>query len=188
MGNITIEVVRDDNIEPCRALCNELMAFQQSKATMLPEVFDAMNFDTRMKRSYDQAPESQVIVAKDDGVPIGYVFSTIDQPDERSRNAYPDWAPRGGKGFYPNWDDLPAKIGCLNNLYVRDGYRAMKLGSKLFDMSIDWLESSPNVDIIFIYVSNGNDAALNFYLSRGFTYSHEVFGGFIKAVYKFTRK
>ena len=53
---------------------------------------------------------------------------------------------------------------------------------------MDWLESFADVNLTFIYISNGNDEALNFYLSRGFTYSHDVFGGFIKAVYKFTRK
>lgn len=105
-----------------------------------------------------------------------------------SKNAIPDWAPvQEGEpclGFYPNWDHLPVKVGLLNNLYVREEYRAMKLGSKLFDLSMEWLESFEDVDLIFIYISNGNEAALNFYLSRGFTYSHDVFGGFIKAVYK----
>jgi hypothetical protein len=54
-------------------------------------------------------------------------------------------------------------------------------------MSMEWLESFKDVDLVFIYVSNGNDAALHFYLSRGFTFSHDVFGGFIKAVYKFKK-
>jgi hypothetical protein len=39
-------------------------------------------------------------------------------------------------------------------------------------MSMEWLESVVDGDLVFIYVSNGNDAALNFYLSRGFTFSH----------------
>ncbi|MBO9596989.1 MAG: GNAT family N-acetyltransferase [Cohnella sp.] len=189
MTNLIIEAVRDGNIEPCRQLCDELMAFQKSKATIAPELFDLMNFDTRMQRSYESALRSHVIVAKDNGVPIGYVFATIEDIEEK-KTAYPDWAPRtvGSLGFYPDWPDLPNKVGCLNNLYVRDGYRGLGLGSKLFDRAMDWLENFPNVDLVFIYISNGNDEALNFYLSRGFTYSHDVFGGFIKAVYKFTRK
>ncbi|MBL0388258.1 GNAT family N-acetyltransferase [Tumebacillus sp. ITR2] len=187
MGNITIEVVKDGNIEQCRELCNELMAFQKSMATLSPETFDTMNFDTRMKKSYENALASQVIVVKDNGVPVGYVFSTVDNI-ANSKNSIPDWAPvvdpENNKGFYPDWDHLPDKIGCLNNLYIRDGYRDMKLGSKLFTLSMEWLESFPDVEVVFIFVSNGNEAALNFYLSRGFTYSHDVFGGFIKAVYK----
>jgi hypothetical protein len=83
MTNLTFEVVNDGNIEQCRQLCNELMAFQKSKATIAPELFDFMNFDTRMKRSYESALRSQVIVAKDNGVPVGYVFSTIDDIEQK---------------------------------------------------------------------------------------------------------
>jgi GNAT superfamily N-acetyltransferase len=188
MENITIEVVKDGNIEPCRELCNELMAFQKSKATIAPEKFDAMNFDTRMKKSYESSLDSQVIIVKDKGIPVGYVFSTIENI-ENKKNSYPEWAPienlENIQGFYPQWDHLPQKIGCLNNLYVRDQYRHMGLGSRLFDMSMEWLESFQDIDLVFIYVSNGNDEALNFYLHRGFTFSHDVFGGFIKALYKF---
>lgn len=190
MENITIEVLTDGNIEQCRELCNELMAFQKAQATIAPEAFDSMNFDTRMKKSYENALRSQVVVVKDNGVPVGYVFSTIEIV-KKNDDALPAWAPKdehgNSKGFYPDWVKFPKTIGCLNNLYVRDEYRSLKLGSKLFQLSMDWLESFGDVDLLFIYVSNGNDAALNFYLNRGFTYSHEVFGGFIKAVYKETK-
>jgi ribosomal protein S18 acetylase RimI-like enzyme len=190
MDNITIEVVRDGNIEQCRELCNELMAFQKSKATIAPETFDTMNFDNRMKKSYESSLESQVVVIKDNGIPVGYVFSTIEDI-ENSKSSLPEWAPveeiENSRGFYPEWDNLPNKIGCLNNLYLRDQYRDRGLGSKLFEMSMEWLESFLDVDLVFIYISNGNEAAINFYLSRGFTFSHDVFGGFIKAVYKFKK-
>ncbi|RAP74193.1 GNAT family N-acetyltransferase [Paenibacillus montanisoli] len=191
MGSITIEVIQDGNIEMCWPLCDELMAFQKSKASIAPEVFDTMNFDNRMKRSYERAAESQVVVVKDDGVPVGYVFSTIDEINNR-QSAIPEWAPvqdpAVSKGFYPDWDCLPSKVGTLNNLYLRDGYRDKGLGSKLFNLSMDWLESFPDVDLVFVYVSNGNDDALNFYLSRGFAFSHDVFGGFIKALYRTSRR
>ncbi|MBO7746823.1 GNAT family N-acetyltransferase [Paenibacillus sp. MWE-103] len=186
-NRITIEVAQDGNIEQCRELCNELMAFQKANAQLRPELFDAMNFDTRMKRSYERALASQVLVAKEDGVPVGYAFSTIDDISQ-SRHAYPDWAPRAEQGaylgFYPDWDDLPDKAGCLNNLYIRDGYRHLGLGSKLFGMAMDWLDGFRDADVVFIFVSNGNEAALNFYLSRGFAFSHDVFGGFIQATYR----
>ena len=42
MKSITVEIVEDGNIEQCRELCNELMAFQKSKAVIAPEVFDLM--------------------------------------------------------------------------------------------------------------------------------------------------
>ena len=184
MGNLRIETIVDGNIEPCRSLCDELMAYQKSKAIVEPERFDGMSFEIRMKRSFEHALEKQVVVARDGDTPVGYVFSTIDVVTEQDRTAFPDWAPKKGMGFYPVWVEMPQKIGCLSNLYIRDGYRCTGLGTRLFDQTMQWLESFPDVDLIFVYISNGNDAALRFYLDHGFTLSHQVFGGFITAAYK----
>lgn len=187
MLDITTQVVGAGDIGQCRELCNELMAFQKSKAYLEPERFDAMNFDTRMKKSCQNALRSHTVIAKEGGAPAGYVFSTIDNADESARNAYPEWAPAGAGflGFYPEWLSLPQKIGCLSNLYVRDKYRGSGLGKRLLGLAMEWLEGFSDVGITFVYISNGNDDALNFYLKNGFTYSHEVFGGFIKAAYKY---
>ena len=96
----------------------------------------------------------------------------------------PDWVRCSSDaiGFYPNWLELPRKVGCLNNLYLRENYRCLGIGTKMLEMSLKWLENT--VDLIFVYISNGNDDALDFYIKHGFTFSHEVFGGFIKAAYK----
>jgi len=51
-------------------------------------------------------------------------------------------------------------------------------------MTMEWLESFADVNLIFVYISNGNEDALQFYLNHGFTFSHNVFGGFITAAYK----
>lgn len=133
-----------------------------------------MNFDSRMKKSYDAAMEKQVVVVKDNGIPVGYAFSTIDSLDSMRDSPF---------RLLPQWDDLPQKIGCLSNLYLKEEYRGTGLGSKLFDMSMDWLDSFADIDLIYVFISNGNDDAYNFYIRRGFTYSHEVLGGFIKAAY-----
>lgn len=175
MRNIAFEIVQDGNIEQCRELCNELMAFQRSKALIEPERFDAMNFDTRMKRSYEGALDKQVVIVKDNGIPIGYAFSTIDSLDSMRMSPFQ---------LLPQRDDLPPKIGCLSNLYLKERYRGTGLGSKLFDISMDWLDSFPDIDLIYVFISNGNDAAYNFYIGRGFAYSHDVLGGFIKAACK----
>lgn len=74
---MTIEIIKNDDIGLCRDLCNELMAFQKSKAVIAPESFDNMNFDTRMLKSYENALEKQVILAKDKDVPVGYVFRLL---------------------------------------------------------------------------------------------------------------
>ncbi|GHT02682.1 hypothetical protein AGMMS50276_32680 [Synergistales bacterium] len=186
---LSIEQINSRDIEQCRDLYNELMAFQKSKATIAREAFDMLSFDMR-KEKYESAEAGQFVVAKDKGEPVGYVFSVVEEvPTVPS--PYPVWAPvKSGEkalGFYPDWDNLPAKAGCLSNIYVREPYRAIGLGSKLFDISMRWFESLPDINLVFIHVSNGNDAAFDFYCKRGFTYSHDVFGGFIKAVYKFLR-
>ena len=189
MNDITIEIIEDGNIEQCRDLCNELMAFQKSKAVIALEAFDLMNFDTRMKKSYESALASQVIVVKDAGVPVGYCFSTLGKVD--LSGAVPAWAPvdktKKTLGFFPEWDNLPEKNGCLTNIYFRPKYRGMNLGSRLMDMAMAWFGGFPDINLVFVYISNGNNEALDFYLKQGFKVSHEVFGGFITAVYKYIK-
>lgn len=188
-GDIVFELVTDGNIEQCRELCNELMAFQQAQAVIAPQAFDSMNFETRLLSTYQNSPLNQLIVAKHNGTPIGYVFSTIEDVAQGDKSAPPEWAPkREGVemlGFYPRWQRLPDKVGCLSQLYVRQGYRGLRVGEQLLERAMAWLEGFPDVDLTFVYISNGNSAALDFYLRHGFTYSHEVFGGFIQAAYKY---
>lgn len=184
MDSITIEIIDGQELEKCRELCNELMALQKSLAKMHPECFNNMNFDTRMQKSYFAALRTHLAVAFDDGQAIGYVFSTIDNISDLQRKIVPDWAPPMGKGFYPDWLSLPQNIGCLNNLYIREQYQNLGLGQKLLNISLNWLESFADTNITFVFVSNGNDKALNFYQKNNFLFSHDVFGGFITALYK----
>ncbi len=190
MPEIVLKVLPTENIEICRDLCNELMAFQKSKAILHPEAFAGMNFDTRMKRSCEAALRSHIVVAYDGEQPIGYVFSTIDEVTDEHLGYFPDWAPKGEGflGFYPDWVKTPQKIGCLSNLYLRDGYKGQGVGGKLFASTMEWLGSFADSDLAFVYISNGNNNAYDFYTNKGFVYSHDVFGGFIKAAYyKFTK-
>lgn len=183
---LTFDIITDGNIEACRDLCNELMAFQRSKAVIAPECFDGMTFDTRMQKSWDRALAKQLILVKDGHTAVAYVLSTIEKVVDRA-GPIPAWAPKSAepaKGFYPDWP-MPPKIGCLNNLYCREAYRGQGLGTKLCDMALAWLEGFPDVDLTWVYISNGNDRVLDFYLRHGFNYSHEVFGGFIKAAFRF---
>jgi hypothetical protein len=64
--NIKYEVIADEKAEYCRELCNELMVFQKSKAKIQPEMFDSMNFNTRMIPSMQSAIYNQIVVAKDE--------------------------------------------------------------------------------------------------------------------------
>ena len=186
MNNITYAQIIGGDIEICRDLCNELMAFQKEKAEIAKEAFDMMSFETRMKKSFENAFRTHVVVALDNGVPVGYVFSTIDIVPPEARSSAPPWAPKGDDiiGFFPNWLNLPKKVGTLSNLYVRPEYRGTGMGNRLYTFAVEWLESFDDVDISFVYISNGNNKAEKFYIDHGFTYSHDVYGGFITAAYK----
>ena len=181
-----LEIVESKDLERCRDLYGELMALQKSKAFMAKESFDLLTFDAR-KKGYESALNSSLLLAEDHGTPVGYVFSVVEEVGD-VHGPFPAWAPpknsENSLGFFPDWENLPPKVGCLSNLYIRDAYRGTGLGSKLFDLSMEWFEGLPEIDLVFIYISNGNDAAFDFYLKKGFTYSHEVFDGFIKAVYR----
>ena len=131
MRNITVEVMKDEDLGQCEDLCNELMALQKSKSRLHPECFDGMNFHTRMEKSYINAFRKQVLIAREGQTPIGYVFSTVDKIVEEYRSALPDWAPKGENhiGFFPEWVKLPQYIGCLQ-LVCAPGIPPHGTGSK----------------------------------------------------------
>jgi GNAT superfamily N-acetyltransferase len=156
MAEITYKSITDGNIEICRDLCDALMAYQAEKGVIHPEVLRAMNFDNRLKPGFEGAAEKQLIVALDGGKPVGY----------------------------PDWLEMPAKIGCLSNLYVLPEYRGRGIAMNLCDRAMAWLRNVPDIRYIYVYVSNGNDGVVDFYKKFGFEYSHDVFGGFIIAYYQ----
>jgi len=75
-------------------------------------------------------------------------------------------------------------VACLSNFYLRQEYRSSGLGLKLFNLAMNWLESFTDVNTRFVFVSNGNEEALKFYLDYGIIFNHDVFAGFIQATYK----
>ncbi|CCC58145.1 acetyltransferase [Caloramator australicus RC3] len=50
---------------------------------------------------------------------------------------------------------------------------------------MEWFKSFDIIKDIFIFVSNGNDKALNFYLKKGFKISHQILDGFITVLRNF---
>ncbi|RNB87719.1 GNAT family N-acetyltransferase [Brevibacillus fluminis] len=168
--NITYEVIPDNEIACCRELCNELMAFQKSKANMKPELFDNMKFETRMIPSIKSAIHNHIVVVKDDDKPVGYVYSNI-SPKETYSN---DFAT-----FFDLSTVTKNDVGCLSQFYLKEEYRQHGIGSTLFNLSMKWLQQFDDVEDYFIFVSNGNDIALEFYKRKGFSVSHDILDGFI---------
>jgi GNAT superfamily N-acetyltransferase len=168
--NLKYEVIPDEKIESCRDLCNELMAFQKSKAYITPELFETMNFDTRMIPSIQSALHNYTVVVKDDDKIVGYVYSNI-SPKEAYSN---DFAT-----FFDLSSIRKNNVGCLSQFYIKDEYRQYGVGSILFNMSMEWLKQFDDVEDYFIFVSNGNNEALEFYKRKGFNISHQILDGFI---------
>lgn len=168
--NINYEIIPDEKIECCRDICNELMVFQKSKAYIKPELFDNMNFDTRMIPSIKSALYNYIVVVKDDAKIVGYVYSNI-SPKETYSNEFAT--------FFDLSSVSRNNVGCLSQFYIKEEYRQYGIGSKLFKMSIEWLKQFEDIEDYFIFVSNGNNNALEFYKRKGFNVSHEILDGFI---------
>ncbi|MCA1031153.1 GNAT family N-acetyltransferase [Bacillus timonensis] len=168
--NLNYEVIPEDEVFQCRELCNELMSYQKSKATITPELFDSMRFETRMVPSVEKAIHNYIVLVKDGEVPVGYVYANI-SPKEAYSNEFAT--------FFDLSSVRGENVGCLSQFYIRDGYRQYGIGSTLFQLSMEWLKQFEEIEDIFIFVSNGNNEALEFYKRKGFVVSHEILGGFI---------
>ena len=185
---IVIREIAGDNIDVCKGLCNALMEHQAIVGRLHPEILRAMNFDNRLKPSFESAREKQLIVAFDGDTPVGYVFSTADIVTYASKTTRPEWAknlPGVEKtGLYPERLPVPQLVGCLNNLYVLPNYRDRHIASTLCGKAMHWLRGLPSIKYIFVYISNGNESVIDFYKHLGFHYSHDVFGEFIHAFFQ----
>lgn len=177
--NLKYEILPVDKIEYCRDLCNELMAFQKLKAYIKPELFDSMNFETRMIPSVKSALHNYIVVVKDDEEIVAYVYSNI-SPKETYTNEFAT--------FFDLSSVSEQNIGCLSQFFIKERYRKYGIGSKLFDMSMSWLSEYEDVEDYFIYVSNGNTDALDFYQHKGFKVSHDILDGFITVLRKSAMK
>jgi GNAT superfamily N-acetyltransferase len=168
--NLQYEILPDEKIEYCRDLCNELMGFQKSKAYIKSELFDNMNFETRLVPSVNKAIHNYTVVVRDDDKIIAYVYSNI-SPKETYSNEFAT--------FFHMSSVSKDNVGCLSQFYIKEEYRKYGIGSKLFNMSMEWIKQFDDIEDYFIYVSNGNSDALEFYKRKGFSVSHDILDGFI---------
>lgn len=173
--SIHYEIITDENIYLIKDLCNELMSYQKSKAHIHPEWFDNMNFETRVIPSVKGAKANLTIIAKDDDEIIGYAYSNI-SPKHTYSGGFATLAP---VDFF-DFDSVKGDdVGCLSQFYIKEKYRNTGIGSVLFKKSMEWLGSFDQIKDLFIFVSNGNNNALKFYLGKGFKISHRILDGFI---------
>lgn len=173
--SITFEVISEKDISCIKELVDGLMAYQKSVAYIHPEFFDGMSFETRMPPAIAAAKHNYIIIAKDGDEIVGYAYSTI-----ASKYIYSGgFATLQCDAFF-DFDSVSTEdVGCLSQFFLKDGYRNKGIGSVLFEKSMDWLKSFTEVKDHFIFVSNGNDNALKFYIKKGFKVSHQILDGFI---------
>lgn len=174
--SISYEVVPEENIGCIRELCNELMVYQKSKAHIHPEWFDNMCFETRVLPSVRSAKANYTVIARDErGEIVGYAYSNI-SPKVTYSGGFATLEP---VDFFDFASVKGEDVGCLSQFFIKEDYRSRGIGSVLFDKSMEWLGSFESIEDVFIFVSNGNDNAMKFYLGKGFKTSHRILDGFI---------
>jgi hypothetical protein len=71
MMAVAYELLPEEQINIVKDLCNELMVYQKSLATIRPELFDNMSFETRMVPSVKNAKANHLIAAMDGDEIVG---------------------------------------------------------------------------------------------------------------------
>jgi len=182
MKNIRYEEFSEGNIEFLRDLVNDLMRFQAEHATIRQEVMASMNFDNRLNVEYGTLDRKNMVVAYDDEKPVGFAFAAVSRINEETKSTKPSWAAElGGLGFYPDDYKVPKNIGTFKLLFVNPEYRGENIGLELSTRTMHWLNSQKEVEDLWVFVANGNEAVGHFYEKFGFQFSHKVFNGFIEA-------
>ncbi len=165
---IKYEIIREEDAYLVELLCNELMGYQKSKTRITPERFDSMSFQTRFLSSLEKADQNFIMVAKANDKVVGYVYCNLS-----SKEVYDsDFA------TFFDMNSVEDQVGCLSQFFIREEYRGIGIGTRLFNEGMEWLNKL-NVKDLFIFVSDGNDDALNFYKRKGFNESHKILDGFI---------
>lgn len=168
----------------CKTLCNKLMQHQASVAVKYPELLSGMNFDNRLKASFDAAQCKKLIVAYCNEKPIGYIYGEIFEVTENNAREFKPFSNQvseedaKGYGLIPPTLELPTYIADLVNLYVEPEYRSEHVGKELVQRMQEWFEQNKKAKCWCVYVSNGNNPG-TFYEKFGYSYSHEVLNGFI---------
>lgn len=184
MNNITYKDLSVEGpVEECRELCNRLMKLQADRGVKYKGILEAMNFDDRLKPSFEGAEKRFLYVAYDGDKPVGYIFCDAGTVTDEIKKGRPSWAasiPKNAGELFPDNLPVPVVTSHLNNLYVLPEYRNQEIGKELMVKAMEWLRSVPEVKYIFVHVSNGNDAGA-FYQKYGFKYSHDVYDGMIDA-------
>lgn len=132
-NKISYEEISIHDVDSIKTLWLDQCAYHASISKHFSDKFKNLEFDYR-KKTLMKHEIIQIIVAKHDINPIGYIISLIDQNN----------------------------IGEVFSLYVQPTYRNQHIGEQLMEQSIAWLESK-DLKAVQLSVAVGNEHVLNFY-------------------------
>lgn len=138
------------HLDELETLWDALMTRHAAVWGLLPMREPHLSWTLRRKQyeGWLAAEGSFVLVARRDGVPIGYVMVDVGEGDET----------------YATGD----RVARIETLVVAAGERNAGVGGLLFDAAMAELERL-GVDDLFVGYMDGNETACRFYERRGFT-------------------
>lgn len=144
MATIDITEVNVDNIKEIKGLWEGLRKFHEEKSIHFKRDFQKLTFEERIKRITESIREGEKIkiyIARDksNNEKAGYCIGSITKDNN----------------------------GKVDSLFVREEYRNDKIGDKLIERTLNWLERN-NVEGITIGVAAGNESVFSFYKRYGF--------------------
>ena len=150
--SVIYEVIDISGIEVIRPLFDKLMRYQQERVPYGKKLFDKMTMEFRVysELKKNKFKDTHVILVKDEDRLIGFSYSVIDHKDN----------------------------GILKLFYLEPEYRGKGIGHELFSRSMNWINGFSTKNIL-IFVTRGNDGAMNFYQSHGFQQRGSMFFGMI---------
>ncbi len=144
MATIQITEVSVDNIKEIKGLWEGLRAYHEEKSIQFKQDFQKLTFEERIKRiteSIKNGGKIKIYIAMDksNNEKAGYCIGSITKDDN----------------------------GKVDSLFVREEYRNDKVGDRLLEKTLNWLESN-SVEGITIGVAAGNESVFSFYKRYGF--------------------
>ncbi|OPY28955.1 MAG: putative acetyltransferase [Methanocella sp. PtaU1.Bin125] len=126
-----------DYLDMIRPLWEGLNEHHLVRSPNFRQHYEQMTFEVR-KRDLLKKPQLRVILAAEEGRPIGYCVCTID-----------------------------GETGEIDSIFVEEAYRRSGIGEELMRRAIAWLDAG-NARKKIVAVAAGNEAAIPFYESFGF--------------------
>ncbi len=151
------KVTKKEDIEVIRPLVDQLFKLQAERAEeKWKPMLSSMTVESRLHPDFEAEvypyADTQLIMVKDEDINryVGFAYSTMGRDQK----------------------------GNLKLYFIEEPYRGKGIGSKLFKDAMEFIEAHKPEEIL-IYVSNGNEQALNFYMNKGFRFKSVVFGGMV---------